>query len=264
MILIGERINGMFKDIREAILNKDPEPIRYWAKRQYENCAAYLDINTGPTVDPKDQPAVMEWLVKVAQETVPLPCCIDSTNPEAIEAGLAVHKGKAMINSTSADQWKMDIYFPMAKKYNAAIIGLAMNEKGVPKSAADRVALAMEIVVNADAHGIPMEDLYIDPLMLPCNVAQDHGPEVLEAIRQIKTLADPPPRTTLGLSNTSQRCTNRHLLNRTFLIMCMAVGLDSAIADLEDPELLDGVAAANILLNKDIYCDSFLKTFRQR
>lgn len=264
MILIGERINGMFKDIREAILNKDPEPVRYWAKRQYENCAAYLDINTGPTVDPKDQPAVMEWLVKIAQETVPLPCCIDSTNPEAIEAGLAVHKGKAMINSTSADQWKMDIYFPMAKKYNAAIIGLAMNEKGVPKSAADRVTLAMEIVVNADAHGIPMEDLYIDPLMLPCNVAQDHGPEVLEAIRQIKTLADPPPRTTLGLSNTSQRCTNRHLLNRTFLIMCMAVGLDSAIADLEDQELLDAVAAANILLNKDIYCDSFLKTFRQR
>ncbi|SHI74531.1 methyltetrahydrofolate cobalamin methyltransferase [Desulfofundulus thermosubterraneus] len=264
MILIGERINGMFKDIREAILNKDPEPIRYWAKRQYENCAAYLDINTGPTVDPKDQPAVMEWLVKVAQETVPLPCCIDSTNPEAIEAGLAVHKGKAMINSTSADQWKMDIYFPMAKKYNAAIIGLAMNEKGVPKSAADRVALAMEIVVNADAHGIPMEDLYIDPLMLPCNVAQDHGPEVLEAIRQIKTLADPPPRTTLGLSNSSQRCTNRHLINRTFLIMCMAVGLDSAIADVEDQELLDAVAAANILLNKDIYCDSFLKTFRQR
>ncbi|MCS5695801.1 MULTISPECIES: methyltetrahydrofolate cobalamin methyltransferase [Desulfofundulus] len=264
MILIGERINGMFKDIREAILNKDPEPIRYWARRQYENCAAYLDINTGPTVDPKDQPAVMEWLVKIAQETVPLPCCIDSTNPEAIEAGLAVHKGKAMINSTTADQWKMDIYFPMAKKYNAAIIGLAMNEKGVPKSAADRVALAMEIVVNADAHGIPMEDLYIDPLMLPCNVAQDHGPEVLEAIRQVKTLADPPPRTTLGLSNASQRCTNRHLINRTFLIMCMAAGLDSAIADLEDQELLDAVAAANILLNKDIYCDSFLKTFRQR
>ncbi|HHW43309.1 methyltetrahydrofolate--corrinoid methyltransferase [Desulfofundulus thermobenzoicus] len=264
MILIGERINGMFKDIREAILNKDPEPIRYWARRQYENCAAYLDINTGPTVEPKDQPAVMEWLVKIAQETVPLPCCIDSTNPEAIEAGLAVHKGKAMINSTSADQWKMDIYFPMAKKYNAAIIGLAMNEKGVPKSAADRAALAMELVVNADAHGIPMEDLYIDPLMLPCNVAQDHGLEVLEALRQIKMLADPAPRTTMGLSNASQRCTNRHLINRTFLIMSMAVGLDSAIADLEDQELLDAVAAANILLNKDIYCDSFLKTFRQR
>ncbi|OAT80288.1 methyltetrahydrofolate cobalamin methyltransferase [Desulfotomaculum copahuensis] len=264
MILIGERINGMFKDIREAILNKDPEPVRYWAKRQYENCASYLDVNTGPTVEAKDQPAVMEWLVKIAQEAAPLPCCIDSTNPEAIEAGLAAHKGKAMINSTSADQWKMDIYMPMAAKYSAALIGLAMNEKGVPKSAADRAALAMEIVVNADANGIPMEDLYIDPLVLPCNVAQEHGPEALEALRQIKMLADPSPRTTMGLSNISQRCNNRHLLNRTFLIMSMACGLDSAIADVEDQELLDAVAAANIMLNKDIYCDSFLKTFRQR
>lgn len=264
MILIGERINGMFKDIREGILNKNPEPIQYWAKRQYEMCAGYLDINTGPTVEAKDQPAVMEWLVQVAQEAAPLPCCIDSTNPEAIEAGLKVHKGKAMINSTTADQWKMDIYLPMAAKYNAAIIGLAMNEKGVPKSAADRVALAMEIVVNADMHGIPMEDLYIDPLMLPANVGQEHGLEVLETLRQIKTLADPPPRTTMGLSNTSQGCTNRHLLNRTFLIMSMACGLDSAIADVDDDALLDAVAAANILLNKDIYCDSFLKTFRSK
>ncbi|MEW5897905.1 MAG: methyltetrahydrofolate cobalamin methyltransferase [Bacillota bacterium] len=264
MILIGERINGMFKDIREAILNRDPEPIRYWAKRQYERCAAFLDINTGPTVDAKDQPAVMEWLVKIAQETVDLPCCLDSTNPEAIEAGLAVHKGKALINSTTADQWKMDIYMPMAAKYGAAIIGLAMNEKGVPKSAADRAALAMEIVVNADANGIPMEDLYIDPLVLPCNVGQEHGPEVLEALRQIKMLADPPPKTTMGLSNVSQRCADRHLLNRTFLVMSMAAGLDSAIVDLDDDALLDAVAAANILLNKDIYCDSFTKTFRQR
>lgn len=264
MQFIGERINGMFKDIREAILNKDPEPVRYWAKRQYERCAAFLDINTGPTVEVKDQPAVMEWLVKTAQEAVDLPCCIDSTNPEAIEAGLAVHKGKALINSTTADQWKMDIYMPMAVRYRAAIIGLSMNEEGVPKSAADRAALAMEIVVNADANGIPMEDLYIDPLVLPVNVASEHGPEILEALRQIKMLANPSPRTTMGLSNVSQRCADRHLINRTFLIMSMTAGLDSAIVDLDDDELIDAVAAANILLNKDIYCDSFTKTFRQR
>lgn len=264
MLLIGERINGMFKDIEQAIVNKDPEPVHYWAKRQQEMCAAFLDVNTGPTVEAEEQPAVMEWLVKTAQEVSTLPCCIDSTNPDAIEAGLKVHKGKAMINSTTADQFKMDIYIPMAAKYNAAIIGLAMNEKGVPKSATDRIALAMEIVVNCDMHGVPMEDLYIDPLMLPCNVAQEHGVEVLETLRQIKTLADPAPRTTMGLSNSSQRCTNRHLINRTFLIMSMAAGLDSAIADVEDEDLLDAVASANILLNKDIYCDSFLKTFRSR
>jgi len=264
MLLIGERINGMFKDIGEAVLNQDPNPIKYWARHQYEAGAHYLDVNTGPTVLAKEQAAVMEWMVKICNESVPLPCCIDSTNPEAIEAGCSANRhGKVMINSTNADQRKMDLYLPMANKYNAAIIALTMNERGVPRSAADRAALAMEIVVNADMHGLPMEDLYIDPLMLPANVAQEHGVEVLEAIRQIKALA-PGVRTTIGLSNTSQRCTNRRLLNRTFLIMCMAVGLDSAIVDMDDEALADAVTAANVLLNRDIYCDSFLKTCRYR
>lgn len=264
MILIGERINGMFKDVRNAILNRDPGPIQDLAIRQTKAGAHYLDINTGPTVAPEEQPAVMEWLVKVAQEVSPLPCCLDSTNPDAIEAGLKVHRGKAMINSTTADQWKMDIYFPMAAKYGAAVIGLAMNEKGVPKDANDRIALAMELVANADAHGIPMEELYIDPLILPVNVAQDHCPEVLETIRQVKILASPPPRTVLGLSNVSQRCPERSLINRTYLVMAMTAGLDAAIVDVEDEALVDAAATANILLNKEIYCDGWLKTFRQR
>jgi 5-methyltetrahydrofolate corrinoid/iron sulfur protein methyltransferase len=262
MELIGEHINGMFKDIREAILNKDPGPIEYWAKLQTEKGAHWLDINTGPTIQKEEQPAVMEWLVKTAQAVSPLPCCLDSTNPDAIEAGLKVHRGQALINSTSADQWKMDIYIPLAVKYNAKLIGLTMNEQGVPKDAEARVALAMELVVNADMQGLPMQDLYIDPLALPANVAQDHAPEVIEAIRQIKVLADPPPKTTLGLSNVSQRCAERQLLNRTYLVMCMAAGLDSAIADVEDELLVDAAAAVQVLLNKDIYCDGFLKTFR--
>lgn len=264
MELIGEHINGMFKDIREAILKKDPGPIEYWARRQAEKGAHWLDINTGPTVSQAEQPAVMEWLVQAAQSACKLPCCLDSTSTEAIEAGLKVHRGRAMINSTSAEQRKMDILFPLAVQYGAKIIGLAMNEQGVPKDASARAALAMELVVNADMHGLPMEDLYIDPLVLPANVAQDHGPEVLEAIRQIKMLADPSPRTTLGLSNISQRCAERHLLNRTFLVLGMAAGLDSAIVDMEDEMLVDAVAAADILLNKNIYCDAFLRTYRQR
>jgi 5-methyltetrahydrofolate corrinoid/iron sulfur protein methyltransferase len=95
-------------------------------------------------------------------------------------------------------------------------------------------------------------------------VGQEHGPQVLEALRQVKMLADPPPRTIIGLSNVSQRCAERHLLNRTFLVMALASGLDSAIVDLEDDELLNAVAAVNVLLNKDIYCDSFCRTFRQK
>jgi 5-methyltetrahydrofolate corrinoid/iron sulfur protein methyltransferase len=264
MELIGERINGVFKDIREAILNKDPGAIEYWAKRQTEKGAHWLDINTGPTVSKEDQPAVMEWLVQVAQSASPLPCCIDSTSPDAIEAGLKVHRGAALINSTTADQHKMDIYFPMAVKYGAKLVGLAMNDAGVPKDASARAALAMELVVNADMNGMPMTDLYIDPLALPANVAQDHGPEVIEAIRQIKMLSDPSPKTTMGLSNVSQRCNERHLLNRTYMVLCMAAGLDSCVCDVDDDALVDAAAAARVLLNKDIYCDAFLKTFRQR
>ncbi|GAV22488.1 methyltetrahydrofolate cobalamin methyltransferase [Carboxydothermus pertinax] len=261
-VLIGERINGMFKDIREAILNKDPRPIQDWARKQAEKGAHYLDVNTGPTAE--DPVKVMEWLVKTVQEVVDLPCCLDSTNPDAIEAGLRVHRGNAMINSTSADQWKMDIFFPMAKKYEAAIIGLTMNEKGVPKDANDRSQLAMELVANADAYGIPMTELYIDPLILPVNVAQEHAVEVLETIRQIKLMANPAPRTVLGLSNVSQKCPDRPLINRTYLVMAMTAGLDAAILDVDDDALVDAAATAHILLNKEIYCDSYLKTFRQK
>jgi len=264
MILIGERINGMFKDIAQAILNRDPGVIEYWAKRQTDNGAHYLDINTGPAVTKEDQPAVMEWLTKVAQSVSPLPCCLDSANPDAIEAGLKVHRGRAIINSTTADKWKMEIYFPMAVKYNAYLIGLTMNEKGVPKSAGDRIALAMELVVGAELHNFPIEDLIIDPLVLPANVAQEHGPEVIEALRQIKILTDPPPRTIVGLSNVSQRCAERSLLNRTYLVMCMAAGLDYAIVNMDDEMLVDAAAAAEVLLNQNIYCDAFLKTFRKR
>jgi len=264
MELIGERINGMFKDIREAVLKKDPGPVEYWARLQTEKGASYLDINTGPSVPQDEQPYVMEWLVKVVQSVSPLPCCLDSTSCEAIEAGLKVHKGRAMINSTTADQFKMDIFFPMAVRYGAKIIGLTLSEQGVPKDSGARTALAMELVVNADMHGLPMEDLYIDPLVLPANVAQDHGPEVIEAIRQVKMLADPPPKTVIGLSNVSQRCADRQLLNRIYLVMCMAAGLDSCICPVSDSLLVDAAAAARVLLNKDIYCDAFLKTFRRR
>ncbi len=263
MELIGERINGMFSDIREAILNKDPRPVEFWAKSQAEKGADYLDLSTGPAVPAGEQPAVMEWLVKTAQGVTGLPCCLDSTNPEAIEAGLKVHRGRAIINSTSADQNKINLYFPMALKYNAKVIGLTMNEKGIPKDAASRIALAMELVVGADVHGLAMRDLYIDPLVLPVNVAQDHCPEVIETIRQIKFLADPPPRTIIGLSNVSQRCPERRLLNRTFLVMCMSAGLDSCICDVEDDELLKAAAAATVLLNREVYCDAFIKTFRR-
>lgn len=264
MILIGERINGMFKDIREAIQARNSGSIEDWARKQAEAGAHYLDISTGPTVPAEEQPEVLRWMVETAQGVVDLPCCLDSVNPDTIRAGLAVHRGKAIINSTSADQECMDVLLPLAAEYQAAIIGLAMNEQGVPKDANDRLALAMEIVANADAHGLSTADLYIDPLVLPVNVAQEHVVEVLETLRQVKLLASPPPLTVVGLSNVSQRCPDRPLINRTFLVMAMACGLDAAILDVNDEPLVDAAATAGILLNREVYCDSYLKVFRKR
>jgi len=204
----------------------------------------------------------MKWLVEVTQEASDLPLCLDSTDYDAIEAGLKLCKQPAMINSVPAVQEKMDRVFSLASEYNAEVIGLAMSEEGIPKDAESRVALAMELVANCDAYGVPLDSLYIDPLVLPCNVGQDHGPEVFETLRQVKLLSDPAPKTVVGLSNISQGTENRELINRVFAVMAMACGLDAAIADACDEDLIAEVATARIVLNMDIYCDSFVEVFR--
>lgn len=262
MILIGERINGMFKDVRRAIQRQDPGPIHEWAKRQEAAGADFLDVNVGPAVE--DRVSAMKWLVETVQEVSDVPLCLDSTDYDAIEEGLKLCKRPAMINSVPAEAPKMERVIPMAKEHGAYCIGLAMNEKGIPKTSDDRLALSMEIVATADAYGLPMDHLLIDPLILPAYVAQDHGPEVLETIRQVKFLASPAPKTVVGLSNISQKCTDRSLVNRIFLVMAMACGLDAAIVEVCDDDLLDAVATARILLNQDVYAESYLKVYKNR
>lgn len=263
MEIIGERINGMFKDIREGIKNLDKKPIQDWAIKQTNNGATWLDVNTGAAAE--DQVAAMCWLVETIQEVVDTPLALDSTNYDVIEAGLKLCKRPALINSCHADRYKIERVFPMAVKYNAKVIGLAMSEdSGIPKNAENRVALAMELVAAADEFGLPLEDLYIDPLILPINVAQDHAVEAMETLRQIKFLSDPAPKTVVGLSNVSQRCANRKLINRTMIVMLMACGLDAAIADADDVDLLDAAATARVIMNKEIYCDSYADLFKSK
>jgi len=264
VIIIGERINGMFKDIGDALKNKDPKPLQHWALKQEEGGAHFLDVNSGPAIPKEERPEAYEWMVKVIQEVSNLPLCLDSTNYDAIEAGLKHLKRPGMINSVPAERPKIERVFPMAVDFNAAVIGLTMDKVGIPLNAENRIAFAMELVAAADEFGLPMEDLYIDPLILPCNVAQDHSPEVLEAIRMVKTLSNPAPKTVLGLSNVSQKAPDRHLINRTYMAMAMAAGLDAAIVDANDDDLVATAATAEILLNKSIYCDSYIKVFKSR
>ncbi|MDD5681644.1 MAG: dihydropteroate synthase, partial [Candidatus Omnitrophica bacterium] len=144
------------------------------------------------------------------------------------------------------------------------VIGLAMDKSGVPNSKEKRLELAAAIVAKAMEFGLNSDDLYLDPIVLPVNVAQTQGYEVLESIREFRLLCDPAPQTIVGLSNVSQGTKVRSLINRTFLTMAVANGLTSAILDPLDKDLMDALITAELILNKNIYCDSFLDAYRKK
>ena len=281
MIVIGERINIITKTMARAMEERDPEPILEMARKQKEGGADYLDLNIGPAR--KGGPELMEWLVKTIQSEIDIPCCLDTTNAEAIEAGLAVHKGKAIINSTSASRSRMEKMFPLAAKYNAYIIGLALGERGMPKDSNERCALAMDIIMGAAEFGVSPEEIFLDPIFLTVNGMQDQAMDVLESIAMFKHLNDPPMKSVCGLSNVSNTAPEavRSIINRTYMVMALQKGLDAAIMDPLDEKLtallrkaeamgdnivlediLDGDELKTVEMFKGniLYCHSYLDT----
>ena len=269
MILIGERINGMFTDVKKAIAEKDKQVIGELAKKQTEAGATYLDVNVGTAA--ADQEGTMQWLVETIQETCTTPLCLDSQKPGVIAAGLKVinAKGGVILNSTplnkKTDEEIMDKYIEMAEQAGpkASIIALTMDKNGVPQDIDTRVAIAAEIIQKAMEKGFGTQRLFIDTIVLPVKVpnAQVQPGNTLAAMDQIRYLADPAPHMTIGLSNLSQGAMERSLINRIFLAMATSHGLDSAIVDVLDEKLMNVVATAEMLMNKQIYSDSFLKVY---
>ena len=262
MLVIGELINGMYKAVGKAIKDRDKNVIQKITKDQLTQGAGMLDVNTGPyEKNPKD---AMKWLVETIQEVTDKPLCLDSTKADVIEEGLKVVKKKAMINSTSSDDEKLNILVPMAKKYNASLIGLTMGKSGIPRDKNERMEHAVKIVTKCQEIGLDINDLYLDPIVLPVNVAQAQGAEILESIREFKFLCEPSPKTVVGLSNASQSTKERPLINRIYLVMAIANGLTAAIMDPLDKDLMDAAITAELILNKNIYCDSFLEAYRRK
>lgn len=262
MIIIGELINGMYKDVARAIAKRETDVIQHLAEDQVRAGAGMLDVNTGPySKNPKED---MIWLVENIQKVADIGLSLDSTKPEVIEGGLKIAQKRALINSTSADDDKMSRIFTLAKKYNSQVIALTMDKSGVPNTKDKRVELAAAIVAKAVECGINPDDIFLDPIVLPVNVAQTQGLEVLEAIRDFRMISDPPPKTVVGLSNVSQGTTKRSLINRTFMTMAVASGLTAAILDPLDKDLMDAAITAELILNKNIYCDSFLDAYRRK
>jgi 5-methyltetrahydrofolate corrinoid/iron sulfur protein methyltransferase len=231
MLIIGENITIGTDSVLNAIQERDAEAIQCKAIAQVEHGAHMLDLNIGP--QKRHGAEVMEWIVDAVQEVVDVPLCLDTTNLTALEAGLKRCKKQAMLNSTSANPERLESVMPLAAKYDAQIIALTM-KKSIPPTAEARAQLAMEVLIpKAMELGIPMEDLYLDPLVLTVQGMQDYAPQTLESLRYFKQLADPPPMTVVGLSNVSNDVSweHRSLINSTYLVMLMAGGLDAAIAN---------------------------------
>ncbi len=262
MIIIGERINGQFTDVEEAIQDRDEEVIKDLAQRQVECGADYLDVNVGTSVPSHEREEAMLWLIDAVQEAVDAPICIDSPRQPVIEAGLERVEKPPIINSCQADMEELDTYMNMAMEYDSGLIALTMDKDGVPNDAQKRVALAGNIVMKARNLDFDFDDLFVDPIVLPVSATQTQPGFLLEAMQQMQNLSDPLPHFNVGLSNISSNTKHNELINRTYMVMCIAHGVDTAIVNPMDEELMDAIITAEILLNEHIYNDDYLSAYR--
>ena len=259
--VVGERINPTGKKrFQQALRERDMNYILEQAVSQAEAGAQILDVNVGaPGVD---EPALMEQVVKALQSVVSLPLQLDSSNVQALENGLRVYNGKPIVNSTNGEPEKLAAILPLCKKYGAAIVGLAIDEKGIQPKAADRVAIARRITEAALAAGIPREDIYIDCLTLTASAQQEDVLATVQALEACKK--ELGVRTVLGVSNISFGLPCRTYLNTTFLTMAMYAGLDLAIMNPSSEEMMAAVYAYNVLTNRDKQSTKYIERFADR
>ena len=259
--VVGERINPTGKKrFQQALREGDMNYVLEQAVSQAEAGAQILDVNVGaPGVD---EPVLMEQVVKALQSVTSLPLQLDSSNEEALARGLRVYNGKPIVNSTNGEPEKLAAILPLCKKYGAAIVGLAIDEKGIQPKAADRVAIAHRITEAALAAGIPREDIYIDCLTLTASAQQEDVLATVQALEACKK--ELGVRTVLGVSNISFGLPCRTYLNTTFLTMAMYAGLDLAIMNPSSEEMMAAVYAYNVLTNRDKQSTKYIERFADR
>ena len=259
--VVGERINPTGKKrFQQALREGDMNYVLEQAVSQAEAGAQILDVNVGaPGVD---EPVLMEQVVKALQSVTSLPLQLDSSNVEALARGLRVYNGKPIVNSTNGEPEKLAAILPLCKKYGAAIVGLAIDEKGIQPKAADRVAIARRITEAALAAGIPREDIYIDCLTLTASAQQEDVLATVQALEACKK--ELGVRTVLGVSNISFGLPCRTYLNTIFLTMAMYAGLDLAIMNPSSEEMMAAVYAYNVLTNRDKQSTKYIERFADR
>ncbi|ADG80955.1 dihydropteroate synthase DHPS [Thermincola ferriacetica] len=259
MIVVGELINASRKPIKEAIETQNADYIKQIAKEQHEAGANYIDVNAGIFVG--KEPEYLQWLVKNVQEVVDGPCCIDSPDPKAIEAALAVHKGTPMINSISLEKERYDALLPIIAGTDYKVVALCMSDGGMPETTEDRLKIADELINGLVKNNIPIDNIYVDPLVQPIGTNSNFGIEFLNAVEAIMTRFK-GVHTMCGLSNISYGLPNRKFLNQAFAIMAIAKGLDGLIINPLDKQMMAGLIAAEALAGRDDFCCNYLGAFR--
>jgi 5-methyltetrahydrofolate--homocysteine methyltransferase len=260
MLIIGERINSSRKSIAEAVSSRDRAFIQGEALAQAKAGAAYIDVNAGAFAGRESE--CLKWIVDSVQEATDLPLCIDSPDPKVIRGVLPSVRKKPMINSVTLDPDRLDIVLPMVVDSGAKVIGLCQSQRCTAMETGAKLEMAGRLVEAASAAGIPLDDLYIDPLVHPIATDTQSALNTMNAIRQIMEQF-PGVHTTCGLSNISFGLPNRKLVNRTFLVGAIGCGLDSVIIDPTDKMLYGALRAGLMTAGKDEYCRGYIKAHRE-
>jgi 5-methyltetrahydrofolate--homocysteine methyltransferase len=260
MQIIGEKINGTLQEVKLAIRERNASFIQDLARRQVEAGAALVDVNAGTR--PDEEPDALSWLVRTIQEAVEVPLCLDSANPNALAIAIQETKQTPMINSISGEPTRLDGILPLVSKHGCSVIALAMDENGIPKGVDERLTVVRRLMDRTRDAGLPDEKVYIDALVMAISTNIESGKIALETMRAVRT-EFPKTHLCAGLSNISFGLPARHLVNRVFLTLALAAGLDAAILDPFDRELRGEMLAAELVLGRDRHCLNYTRSYRE-
>lgn len=254
-VIIGERINPTGrKKLAEEMAAGNFDTVLSDAIAQVEAGAQMLDVNAG--IPLADEPAILAEAIRLVQSVTDVPLCIDSSIVAALESGLAVYQGKALVNSVTGEEDRLESVLPLVAKYGAAVVAITNDESGISEDPDERFEVARRIVSRAADHGIPKDDIVVDPLVMPIGAIGSAGRQVFRIIRRLRE--ELGVNTTCGASNVSFGLPARPALNAAFLPMAIASGLTSAITSPLHAEMLQAVKAADVLMGNDAHCADWI------
>lgn len=261
MLIVGERLNTSRPAIHEAVVARDPVALQREAARQIDAGAHYLDVNCG-SLSAEEEPEALAWLVEVVQALDGAPLCLDSANPAALRAALAVHQGRPLINSISGESERYRQVLPLVREYDASVVVLGLDDNGIPREPQQALPVSVLLIERLLADGLELEHLYFDPLVRSLAVTPDAVGQTLELMVSLSQRF-PGLHLISGLSNVSYGLPERRHINRAFLVLSVASGLDAVIVDPLDRTLVALTYAAEALTGKDRYNLRYIQAFKE-